>query len=214
MVHAPTSHVRKVTAYLAGRLNAGHAKPKFAVCGSMALYLHGVPVSRPVGDIDIAAVDPVGSAAGLRRLLVTAGCKELASQRKFPTLVREGRVPFKLDGLAFELLSQHERAAVALPTQAEAARDVMACTRENVRFIDGVPVLDIDAIVVWQALFDRTKDRAAIAQLVAYQTPDGKPVIRNRDRVLDLVVANKSKHADIVAFLQHTLWDPWHCSYR
>ena len=84
MMHAPANHALEVTAYLAGRLNACHAKPKFAVCGSVALYLHGVPVSRPFGDIDIAAVDPIGSAAGLHRLLVAAGCKELAGQRDFP----------------------------------------------------------------------------------------------------------------------------------
>lgn len=214
MIHAPANHARTVTAHLAGCLNAGHAKPKFAVCGSVALHLHGVPVSRPVGDIDIVALDPIGSAAGLRRLLVDVGCAELASQRTFAKLIREGCVSFVLDGLTCEILSQHDRAAAAPPTQAEAARNVIAFTRENLRLIDGVPVLDIDAIVVWQALFDRTKDHAAIAELVAHQAPDGKPVIRDRDKVLDLVIANKSKHADVVKLLQQTLWHPWHSTYR
>ena len=156
----------------------------------------------------------ISSGAGLRRALAEAGCEKLEPLKKFPGLIREGRVPFVLHGLTFELLCQHTRAAAALPPQAEAARNVMKFTRESVCIIDGVPVLDIDAIVVWQALFDRPKDRATIEEVVKHKRVNGKPAIQDRDNVLDLVIANKSKHHDVVTFLQHTLWNPWHGSYR
>jgi len=214
MVAAQVSHARDVAFDLLRRLHGGHGKTRFALCGSAAFAVHGIPVTRPLGDVDIAAVEPVSSGAGLRRVLAEAGCEKLEPLKKFPGLIREGRVPFVLDGLTFELLCQHTRAAAALPPQAEAARNVMKFTRESVCIIDGVPVLDIDAIVVWQALFDRPKDRATIEEVVQHKRIDGKPAIQDRDNVLDLVIANKSKHHDVVKFLQHTLWNPWHGSYR
>ena len=214
MVTALVSHARDATFNLLRRLHGSHGKTRFALCGSAAVAVHGIPVMRPLGDVDIAAVEPIPSGASLRRALLEAGCEKLAPLKKFPGLIREGRVPFVLDGLTFELLCQHTRAAAALPPQAEAAKNVMKFTRESVRIIDGVPVLDIDAIVVWQALFDRPKDRMTIEELVKHKRFDGKPAIQDRDKVLDLVIANKSKHDDSVKFLQHMLWNPWHGCYR
>jgi len=214
MIHTSANRARRVTAKLARCLNAGQAKPKFAVGGSMALQFHGVPVTRPVGDIDLVAVEAVKSAAALRRALLAAGCKDFGSSRDFTQKIRNGRVPFVFEDLQFDLLHQHDCATEAIPLQAEAAAQVMSFTHQNISHIEGIAVLDIDAIVLWQALFNRPKDRANIAELINQRTPDGQPAIRNRDRILELVIAARSEYGPEAKFLKDALWKPWYPAYH
>ena len=213
MIDAPANHTRRITAKLTDHLNAGHAKPKFAVGGSAALDFHGVPVTRPVGDVDLVAVEAVKSPAALHRALLEAGCKELGSSRDFSRKIRNGRVPFVYDGLEFDLLHQHACTAKAIPLQAEAAAQVMSFTHQNISHVDGIAVLDIDAIVLWQALFNRPKDRAHITALINLRTPDGQPAIRNRGRILELVIAARSEYGPEAKFLKEALWKPWFPTY-
>ena len=118
------------------------------------------------------------------------------------------------DGLEFDLLHQHACTAKAIPLQAEAAAQVMSFTRQNIAYIEGIAVLNIDAIVLWQALFNRPKDRESIAELITQRTPDGQPAIRNRDRILELVIAARSEYGPEAKCLKDALWKPWYPAYH
>lgn len=210
MVDFPGRHAREVAFELVRRLNDGTGKPAFAVSGALAFAEHGLPLPRPLGDVDIAAIEPVKSPTRLREALVDAGCEDLPSSRAFPAAVRQGRVPFVKNGIDCEILSQHHRAAKANPLQAPAARNLLARSRENLLVVDGVPVLDVDIVVVWKAILNRHKDRIDIGELVMKTRSDGTPAIRNRENVLNLVVDNQGKQSPAVEFLHRVMWAPWH----
>ena len=210
MVTFPSSRTRDEAFDLVRRLNEAGAKPRFALSGGVAFAAHGIQLPRPPGDVDIAALEPVQSATRLRQLLVEAGCEHLASKRDFPELLQKGCVPFVRNGIAFEILSQHERAAAAPPLQAVAAQLLLDRSRENLRTIEGVPVLDVDVIVAWKAILNREKDRDDIRVLVTQTRSGGAPAITNPDEVRQLVVANLGAHAEPVKFLEKALWTPWY----
>lgn len=210
MVSFPSIQARKEAFDLIRWLNEAGGKPAFALSGGVAFAAHGIQLPRPLGDIDIAALEPVQSAPHLRQLLLEAGCENLASKREFPKRLCAGCVSFMRNGMAFEILSQHARAATAPPLQADAARHLLERSRQNLCTINGVPVLDVDVIVAWKAILNRDKDRDDIRSLVTKTRSDGTPAIGDRDEVRRLVVANLGSHSKAVEFLDEALWPPWY----
>ena len=210
MVNFPGSRARDVAFDLIRWLNQASGRSLFALSGGLAFDVHGIRLARPLGDIDIAAIERVHSGAWLRQMLAEAGCENLPPARSFAEALRKGCVKFVKDTIDFEILDQHQRAAKASPQQAAAARDLLARCRENLWIINDTPVLDIDAIVAWKAILDRDKDRADIRELATKTRPDGSPAIQNREAVMKLVIDNRGKHAPATEFLDRVMWDQWY----
>ena len=73
MVTFLSSRARQEAFDLVRRLNAAGGKLAFALSGGVAFAAHGIQLSRPPGDVDIAALEPVPSAARLRPARSPAG---------------------------------------------------------------------------------------------------------------------------------------------
>jgi hypothetical protein len=211
MVNFEDSNFYAAISDLLNQLNPTKGSPCFAVGGSVALRLHGVRLGRSCKDLDIISLSPNTTARSLRRSLANAGCV-VPQESKFKHLFQSGHVPFNFQGIECEILSQHGRAKNH-PVQVNTASRLLHWMEKNVSPIVGLPVLDLDVIVVWMTLFGREKDQTTIQALVEQTTFDGKPFIRNRDRILEYVIEDRGMHSKEAKFLQETLWPRWFASY-
>jgi hypothetical protein len=209
MVNSNGGKVRAVISNLLRKLNGTQGKPRFAVGGSVALQLHGVRLDRPCKDLDIIPLSPIPSAAGLRRLLLEAGCQVQSSEREFPRLLRMGRVPFIFKDIECEILNQHNRVKTC-PLQGDTPSKLLNWMSEKIHTLSDSPVLDLDVVVVWMALFGRDKDWTTIQALAGQAGRDDKPYIRDRDRIMQYVIDDRGSLSREVAFLRQVLWPRWY----